>query len=102
MDARFTDLKHNHTDNNHWENDYQEKAPNFRNQRNLGPQNVDRNLGIKIIIPDHDGKMLLDLWMQQLASGQSCNDDADTRMLISWNVNREAKYEKQKFISGSY
>lgn len=30
---------------------------NFRNQCNPGPQNFDRDLGIKIVLPEYDSRM---------------------------------------------
>lgn len=34
-----------------------EEELNFRNEHNPGPQNFERDLGIKIVIPEYDKKM---------------------------------------------
>lgn len=43
------------------------KRAQFQNQCNLGPRNIDRHLGIKIVIPEYDEKMQLKTFMDWLA-----------------------------------
>ena len=47
------------------EDNHREK-PNFRNQRNLSPQNINRDFGVKIVIPKYVGKIQLDTSMVSL------------------------------------
>lgn len=56
MDIQLTNLERNHTDHNHDDN-HQDEDINFRNQCNPGPQNFGRDLGIKIVLPEYDGRM---------------------------------------------
>lgn len=54
MDERLTTLKQNCKDNR-MEHNHHEEGPNHHYNRD--PQNVNRDLGIKVAIPEFDGKM---------------------------------------------
>lgn len=63
MDTLLTNLEHNRMDNNHWENYHREGDPNLWNQHNQGPSDIDRDLVIKIVIPEYKGKMQPETFM---------------------------------------
>ena len=52
MDTRITNLE-----NNRREDANEDDGGNVRNQRDQQVVNVDRNLGIKLVIPEYDGKL---------------------------------------------
>lgn len=54
MDERLTTVKPNCKDNR-MEHNHHEEGPNHH--YNPDPQNVNRDLGIKVAIPEFDGKM---------------------------------------------
>lgn len=50
-------------DNNRLENILLQEEFNFLNQHNLGLPNIDRDLGIKLVIQKYDGEMQLEIFM---------------------------------------
>lgn len=63
MDAQLTNLKCNRMDKNHWGDNRHKEEPNSRNQHNQSLHNDDRDLDIKMFIPEYDGKMLSIIFM---------------------------------------
>lgn len=52
IETRLTNLETNRHEENHWDD-----GRHNRNQRDLHAVNVDRDLGIKLVIPEYDGKL---------------------------------------------
>lgn len=52
IETRLTNLETNRREDNH-----RDDGGHNRNQRDLHAVNVDRDLGIKLVIPEYDGKL---------------------------------------------
>ena len=63
IETQLTNLENNRHEDNH-----QDDGGNNRNQRDPHAVNVDRDLGIKLVIPEYDGKLKPDEFMDWLVS----------------------------------
>ena len=61
IETRLTNLETNRREDNH-----RDDGRHIRNQRDPYAVNVDRDLGIKLVIPEYDGKLNLDEFMDWL------------------------------------